>query len=502
MIEELDVVIVGAGLSGIGAAYRLKTDCPDQRFAVLEARDAIGGTWELFRYPGIRSDSDMFTLSYPFHPWKAAKSIADGPTILSYIRETATRFGIDPYIRFRHRIVAAQWSSGDARWTLDVEVGEQRSPRTVRCRFLYLCSGYYRYDAAHIPVFRDADRFGGTIVVPQWWPEDLDYTGKRVVVIGSGATAVTLVPAMSERAAHVTMLQRSPSYIATRPDRDPIADALRSVLPAGVAHQLIRSKNVLLGIAFYQFCRRYPDAAKRYLRDKVAELLPPGYPVEQHFAPRYNPWDQRLCLVPDGDLFRAISFGKVSVVTDTIDAFTETGIRVSSGEVLPADIVVMATGLQLVSWGGIRLSVDGRAIEPRNTLVYKGTMLSDVPNLAWCVGYTNASWTLRADLSWRNVTRLLRFMDRHGYDQVVPHADASDIEAKPLLGLQSGYITRAADQLPRQGGRAPWFLRQNYVLDLISMTFGRLDHPSLVFSRKGERRTAPVVLETQHGAAG
>jgi cation diffusion facilitator CzcD-associated flavoprotein CzcO len=259
---------------------------------------------------------------------------------------------------------------------------------------------------------------------------------------------------------------------------------------------------VLLGIAFYQFCRRYPEAAKRYLRDKVAELLPPGYPVEQHFAPRYNPWDQRLCLVPDGDLFRAISFGKVSVVTDTIDAFTETGIRVSSGDVLPADIVVMATGLQLVSWGGIRLSVDGQLIEPRNTLVYKGTMLSDVPNLAWCVGYTNASWTLRADLSWRNVCRLLRFMDRHGYDQVVPHAEASDIDPKPLLGLQSGYITRAADQLPRQGARAPWFLQQNYVLDLISMTFGRLDHPSLVFSRKGERRTAPVVLEPQHGAAG
>src|SRR5262245_40753235 len=372
--EDFDVIIVGAGLSGIGAGYRLQTECPTKRYAILEARDAIGGTWDLFRYPGIRSDSDMFTLGYPFYPWKAAKSIADGPSILAYIRETAATFGIDAHIRFRHRIVAARWSSDDARWTLDVEVGEPRTVHSFRCAFLYLCAGYYRYDAAYVPEFRDADAFTGTVVYPQWWPEDLDYTGKRVVVIGSGATAVTLVPAMAERAGHVTMVQRSPTYYVSRPGRDPIADAIRKVLPASIAHQVVRAKNVLLGTAFYQFCRRYPAAATRMLKKGVAALLPPDYPIERDFAPRYNPWDQRLCLVPDADLFTAISSGKVSIVTDTIDALTPTGVRVSSGETLAADILVMATGLQLVPWGGIRLSVDGQAIEARDTLVYKGMM--------------------------------------------------------------------------------------------------------------------------------
>lgn len=501
--DDLDVIIVGAGLSGIGAAYRLKTECPAKRFAILEARDTIGGTWDLFRYPGIRSDSDMFTLGYPFFPWKAAKAIADGPSILAYIRETATTFGIEPHIRFRHRIVAARWSSADARWTLDVEVGEQRSPRTFRCAFLYLCAGYYRYDAAYVPEFRDIDRFGGKVVHPQWWPEDLDYAGKRVVVIGSGATAVTLVPAMAERAGHVTMLQRSPTYYVSRPPKDPIADAIRSVLPAGIAHRLVRGKNVVLGTAFYQFCRRFPEAASRRLRSEVAKLLPPEYPVERHFTPRYNPWDQRMCLVPDADLFQAISSGKVSVVTDTIDAFTETGIRVSSGEVVAADIVVMATGLQLVAWGGIRLTVDDRAIEPRDALVYKGMMASDVPNLAWCVGYTNASWTLRADLTSRNVCHLLRYMDRHGYDQVVPHADPAQVERRPLLGLTSGYIARAADSLPKQGSRTPWYLRQNYIVDLLTTRFGRIENPSLVFSRRRAPREqpAPVTALPRHGMA-
>ena len=492
--EDFDVIIVGAGLSGIGAAYRLKTECPDKQFAILEGRDAIGGTWDLFRYPGIRSDSDMFTLGYPFHPWKAAKSIADGPAILSYIRETAATFGIEPHIRFRHKIVAARWSTADARWTVEVEVGEQRTPRTLRCAFLYLCAGYYRYDAAYVPEFRDTDKFRGAVIHPQWWPADLDYAGKRVVVIGSGATAVTVVPAMAERAAHVTMLQRSPTYYVSRPPRDPIADAVRKVLPARIAHRLVRGKNVLLGTAFYQFCRRYPAAASKRLRAEVAKLLPPDYPVERHFAPRYNPWDQRMCLVPDADLFKAISSGKVAVETDTIDAFTETGIRLASGEVLPADIVVMATGLQLVPWGGIRLTVDDRAIEPRDTLVYKGMMASGVPNLAWCVGYTNASWTLRADLTSRNVCQLLRYMDQHGYDQFVPRADAGEVERRPLLGLTSGYVTRVADQMPMQGSRAPWYLRQNYLLDLLTTVLGKVEHPALVFSRRRDRpgRDAPA----------
>jgi monooxygenase len=500
--DELDVIIVGAGLSGVGAAYRLQTECPTKRFTILEARDTVGGTWDVFRYPGIRSDSDMFTLGYPFHPWKAAKAIADGPSILAYIRETAATFGIDRHIRFRHRIVAARWSSADARWTLDVEVGEQRSPRTMRCAVLYLCAGYYRYDAAHVPAFRDADRFRGKVVYPQWWPEDLDYAGKRVVVIGSGATAVTLVPAMAERAGHVTMLQRSPTYYVSRPDKDAIADAIRKLLPARVAHRVVRGKNVLLGTAFYQFCRRYPEAASKRLRSEVAKLLPPGYPVERHFTPRYNPWDQRLCLVPDADLFKAISAGKVAVVTDTIDAFTETGVRVSSGETLPADLIVMATGLQLVPWGGIRLTVDDRAIEPRDTLVYKGMMGSGLPNLAWCVGYTNASWTLRADLTSRNVCQLLNYMDRRGYDRFVPQADPDEVERRPLLGLTSGYIQRAADQMPMQGSKIPWYLRQNYLLDFLSTKFGRIEHPALVFSRRGDPQVRPQPAILQHGAAG
>jgi monooxygenase len=488
MNHEFDVLIVGAGLSGIGAAYRIKSECPTKRFAILEARDTIGGTWDLFRYPGVRSDSDMFTLGYPFHPWKQPKAIADGPAIRKYIRETSTTFGIDPHIRFRHRVVAARWSSSDARWTLDVEVGPERRPETYRSAFLYACAGYYHYDAAHVPAFRDVERFRGTLVHPQWWPEDLDYAGKRVVVIGSGATAVTLVPAMAERAAHVTMLQRSPTYIASLPDRDRLAAGVRALFPARVAHQIIRGRNVAMGMAFFQFCRRFPEAAGRYLRKQVASHLPPGYPVERHFTPRYSPWDQRLCLVPEADLFKAISSGKVSVVTDTIDAFTETGLRVSSGETLDADIVVTATGLKLWPCGGIRLTVDERPIELRDALVYKGMMLSDVPNLAWCVGYTNASWTLRADLSSRNVCRLLNFMDQHGHDQVVPHVEPGDIEHRPLLDLSSGYVARAADQMPRQGSKAPWFLRQNYLLDLFSTMFSRVDDPALVFSRKGDHR--------------
>jgi cation diffusion facilitator CzcD-associated flavoprotein CzcO len=483
MTRELDVIVVGAGLSGIGAGYRLKTECPDQRFAILEARDHIGGTWELFRYPGVRSDSDMFTLGYPFHPWKAAKAIADGPSILAYIRETAATFGIDAHIRYRHRVVAARWSSADARWRLDVEVGEQRTPEVLTCRFLYVCAGYYRYDAAHAPVFPGVDRFRGVIAHPQWWPADLEHAGKRVVVIGSGATAVTLVPALAERAAHVTMLQRSPSYITARPNQDRIADALRAALPPGLAHRLVRGKNAALGLAFYQFCRRFPRLAARLMIKEVKRHLPPGYPVERHFTPRYAPWDERLCLVPDADLFRAISAGTASVVTDTIASFTETGIRVASGEHLDADIIVTATGLALHPLGGIRLVVDGAALAPRDLLVYRGMMLSGVPNLAWCVGYTNASWTLRADLSSRSVCRLLDHMARHGYDQVIPRPETDDVQPRPLLDLNSGYIARAAADMPSQGSRAPWYLRQNYFLDLFTARFARIDHPALAFSR-------------------
>jgi len=484
MSHEFDVIIVGAGLSGVGAAYRIKTECPAKRFAVLEARDAIGGTWDLFRYPGVRSDSDMLTLGYPFHPWKAPRTIAEGPAILEYIRTTATTFGIDPHIRFRHRVVAANYASADAQWALQVEVGEARELIEYRCRFLYVCAGYYRYDTAHTPEFRDAARFGGPVVHPQWWPEDLDYAGKRVVVIGSGATAVTLVPALAQRAAHVTMLQRSPTYVAIMPDQDTLGNLARARLPARLAYRVIRARNLAFGMAFFQFCRRFPQAASRFLRRKVAEQLPAGYPVEQHFQPRYNPWDQRLCLVPDADLFKAISSGKASVVTDTIDAFTETGIRVRSGQVVEADVIVTATGLTLVPCGGIRLSIDGAPVDLHDRFVYKGMMLDGVPNLAWCVGYTNASWTLRADLTSRQVCRLLRHMDRTRCDQVVPHAELGDIEEQPLLDLTSGYVARAASQLPRQGSKAPWHLRQNYLLDLLASRLSPIDDPALRFSRR------------------
>jgi cation diffusion facilitator CzcD-associated flavoprotein CzcO len=481
--EDFDVIIVGAGLSGIGAACRIGEAHPGRRYAILEARDAIGGTWDLFRYPGVRSDSDMFTLGYPFRPWKAAKAIAMGDAILAYIRETAEAYGVTPHIRFGHRITAARWSSAEAAWTLDVEV--DGAARRYRCNFLYVCAGYYRYDTAHMPDFPGMERFQGTIAHPQWWPQQLDYTGKRVVVIGSGATAVTIVPAMAARAAHVTMLQRSPTYIASLPDRDPIADAIRAVLPEGLAHRVIRGKNMLLSMAFFQFCRRFPNAAARYLRKQVASHLPPGYPVERHFTPSYNPWDQRLCLVPEADLFKAISAGTASVVTDTIATFTEHGVVLASGETLDADIVVTATGLTLNPCGGIALVVDGAPIALRDQLVYKGMMLSGVPNLAWCVGYTNASWTLRADLSWQYVCRLLAYLDDHGYDQAVPRAEPGDVDERPLLDFKSGYVVRAADILPRQGSRAPWFLRQNYVLDYVAMKLGELDD-SMVFSRAAD----------------
>jgi cation diffusion facilitator CzcD-associated flavoprotein CzcO len=475
---ELDVIIVGAGLSGIGAAYRLMTECPTKSFTILEARDAIGGTWDLFRYPGIRSDSDMFTLGYPFHPWTAAKAIADGPSILEYIRDTARKFGIEPHIRFKHKIKRASWSSDAQRWTLEAEVDDET--KTFRCKFLYVCAGYYSYDQAHAPEFAGKDQFKGQIVHPQWWPEELDYEGKNIVVIGSGATAVTLVPALAEKAKHVTMLQRSPSYIASLPAEDAVGNAIRKVLPSAAAHDVVRTKNVLLSMGLYQFCQRAPERASRFLRGQVHKLLPKDYPKE-HFKPKYNPWDQRLCLVPDGDLFVPIRSGKATVVTDTIETFTPKGIRVSSGEEIEADIIVTATGLRIQAVGGVQFEVDGRKIEPKDVLVYKGLMLSGIPNMAWCVGYTNASWTLRADLTSRYVCRLLNLMDKKGYRVAIPQPTADETERRPLLGLNSGYVTRAEANLPKQGGRAPWYLRQNYLLDFMTMRFGRIDD-SMSFS--------------------
>ncbi len=489
-MEHFDVVIIGAGLSGIGAGCRLQTRCRGKRYVVLEARAEIGGTWDLFRYPGVRSDSDMFTLGYPFRPWKDAKPIGDGSAILQYVRETAHEFGVDRHIRFQQRVQSASWSSEDGRWLLEVNTGATGETVRYSCDFLYGCTGYYRYDAGYEPSFPGADRFRGQLVHPQQWPRDLNYGGKRVVVIGSGATAVTLVPAMSRTAAHVTMLQRSPSYILSLPTHDPIANLLRRLLPWNAAHRLVRWKNILVSLGIYQLSRRAPNLARRLLRDGAAKNLPQGYEVDKHFNPRYQPWDQRLCLVPDSDLFNAIREGRASVVTDHIDSFTERGIRLQSGKELEADIIVTATGLQMLALGAVRLTVDGKPIAPGDAFIYKGVMLSNVPNFGFCVGYTNASWTLRADLASTFVCRLLNHMDRHGYRTCTPVCDPASLTARPLLDLSSGYVLRAAPNLPKQGAQKPWLIRQNYILDMFTMKLSRLEDGILKFGpRVPARRT-------------
>ncbi|MCC2655215.1 MAG: ethA [Panacagrimonas sp.] len=491
-IDHFDVLIVGAGISGIGAAYHLQTQCPTKRYAILEGRESMGGTWDLFRYPGIRSDSDMFTLGFPFHPWKEAKAIADGPAILRYLRETAQTYGIDRHIRYQHKVVRADWSSTDAQWTVTVERGPATTPATLTCNFFYLCSGYYRYDQGYMPGFPGQDAFKGTLIHPQKWPETLDYTGKRVVIIGSGATAVTLVPAMADTAAHVTMLQRSPSYVLSLPAVDPIANGLRKLLPEKTAHSVSRWKNVMLSILVYQLSMRRPALMKKLLRKGVAAQLPRDFDVDTHFNPRYNPWQQRLCLVPNNDLFKSIRKGRASVVTDTIETFEADGIRLKSGRKLEADIVVSATGLELLAMGGIQIGVDGRAIEPAECFSYRGMMLSGVPNAAACIGYTNASWTLRADLVSRWVCRLINHMDRRGAAIVTPRVRDASMGELPLLDLTSGYVQRAAGKFPKQGAVAPWNLRQNYVLERLTLGRGSLDDGALEYSSPAAGTARPL----------
>jgi cation diffusion facilitator CzcD-associated flavoprotein CzcO len=491
--EHFDVLVIGAGLSGVGAAYHLQTLCPSRTYAVLEARDAVGGTWDLFRYPGIRSDSDMYTLGYHFRPWRDPKAIADGPAIRAYVEETAREHGIDRRIRFGHRVVRAEWSSAEARWTVDAEAGPDRTPVRLTCGFLYTCTGYYDYARGHAPTWPGMERFAGRVVHPQHWPEDLDYAGKRVVVIGSGATAVTLVPAMAERAAHVTMLQRSPTYVAAQPGRDAIANGLRRVLPARAAYAAARWKNVLRGTFFYTLARRRPNLMRRLLRAGARRELGRGYDVDTHFAPHYQPWDQRLCVAPDGDLFRALRGGRASVVTDHVDAFTASGIRLRSGAHLDADVVVTATGLTLRLLGGVALAVDGAPVDLARTVAYKGMMYSDVPNLASAFGYTNASWTLKCDLVAGYVCRLLNHMERRGYVQCTPRRRDPAMAEEPVLDLTSGYVRRAIDALPRQGDRAPWRLHQNYMKDLVTFRFGRVDDEPMEFRRADDRPA--------HGAA-
>jgi monooxygenase len=489
-MEHFDVIVVGAGLSGIGAAYHLQKHCPDKTFAILEARDAIGGTWDLFRYPGIRSDSDMYTLGYRFKPWRQRKAIADGPSILSYVRETARENDIERKIRFQHAVKRASWSSEHARWTLEIERGPQHEPLQLSCNFLYGCAGYYRYDAGYTPEFPGIERFAGRVVHPQHWPEDLDYSGKRVVVIGSGATAMTLVPSMAKDAGHVTMLQRSPTYVVSRPAEDPAAGFLRRVFPLELAYFLTRWLFVLLGMLFFVVTRKYPRAAKQRIVERVKEELPPGYDVQKHFTPRYNVWDQRVCLVPDGDLFESIRSGRVSVVTDHIESFTEDGIELESGERLPADLVITATGLELQFLGGIALEIDGRPTDPHDTLNYKGVMFSDVPNLACTFGYTNASWTLKADLTAEYVCRLLNHMAAVGARVCTPRRRDPEVQAVPWLDFTSGYIQRALLRFPQMGSKRPWRLYQNYALDLLLMRFGRVDDGQLDFSVAGRALAA------------
>ncbi|MDQ6837267.1 MAG: NAD(P)/FAD-dependent oxidoreductase [Actinomycetota bacterium] len=480
--EHLDVLIVGAGLSGIGAGHYLQTQCQWASYAIFEARQEIGGTWDLFRYPGIRSDSDMFTLGYSFRPWDGEKSIADGESILQYIKDTAIESGVDKNIRFGHRIVRADWSTAEACWHITAERNDTAELVEVTCGFLFSCSGYYRYDRGYLPDFAGMERFAGPIVAPQAWPQELDYADKRVVIIGSGATAVTLAPSLAATAEHVTMLQRSPTYIASLPAKDPVADLLRNVLPERWAGPAVRWFKALTTQASYVVSKRRPALVKWILRKQLELLLPTGYDIDTHFTPRYNPWDQRLCVVPDGDLFKAIKRGSVSVVTDHIDTFTDKGLRLQSGDELEADIIITATGLDLLFMGGIALSVDGEPVDLPSKLTYKGMMLEGVPNLAIAIGYTNASWTLKCDLTCDYVCRLLNQMHARGVRQGTPVNSDASVIAQPLLGLTSGYVLRSAEHFPKQGSRYPWQVHQSYLRDYRALKMRGIDDPAMVFS--------------------
>jgi monooxygenase len=474
-MEHVDVLIVGAGLSGIGAARHLQDRCPAKSYAILEAREAIGGTWDLFRYPGVRSDSDMQTLGYRFKPWSSEKAIADGPSILSYVRETAVEAGIDRRIRFGCRVQHAAWADG--RWVVSGDGFADLS-----CSFLYMCGGYYRYDQGYAPAFPGVEAFAGQVVHPQFWPPDLEWAGKRVVVIGSGATAVTLVPALAETAEQVTMLQRSPSYILSIPSEDAIANGLRRLLGTRRAYTVTRWKNVVITTLLYQLSQRFPRFMRRVLRAGVVRALPAGFDVDLHFNPAYGPWDQRLCLVPDGDLFKSLSAGRASIVTDTISRFTSGGVLLSSGRELPADIIITATGLQLHAMGGASLSVDGRKVSLPDHMAYKGMMLSRVPNFAFTIGYTNASWTLKADLVAEYVCRLLNHMDAKGYSVVTPVDDDPRVERVPLLDFEAGYVQRALHLFPKGGSRAPWKLGMSYANDVVTIRHGGLEDGALRFA--------------------
>jgi monooxygenase len=482
MTEHLDVVIVGAGIAGVSAAWHLQERCPSKSYAVLEKRATVGGTWDLFRYPGIRSDSDMHTLGFRFQPWTNDQSIADGNLILDYVKSTATTYGIDKHIRFDQQVTGADWSSTERRWTVRVRTGG--AEHTISCSFLFLCTGYYNYEQGYAPEFAGADNFKGPIIHPQHWPEDLDYAGKNVVVIGSGATAVTLIPALSDSGAkHVVMLQRSPTYIVSQPDHDFLVRRL-TWLPAEKSYAVIRWRNVALQSSLYRLCQRYPKLMRKVLTRLVKGQLPRGYDVEKHFGPSYNPWDQRLCVVPNGNLFRTIRDGKTEVVTDTIERFTATGVELTSGRELPADIIITATGLNLQLFGGAAVTFDGQPVDFPTKMAYKGMMLSGLPNVVYTVGYTNASWTLKADLVSEFVCRLLNYMDANGFDTVVPEHPGSAVDERPFMEFSPGYVARAIDELPKQGSRTPWRLNQSYVRDVRLIRRGKVADEGLRFAKQ------------------
>ncbi len=475
-----DVLIIGAGLSGIGAAYHIQDKCPNKSYQILEAREAMGGTWDLFRYPGIRSDSDMYTLGFSFNPWTSTKALADGPAILQYIKDTAAKFGIDKKIQYNHKVVDASWSDTDKLWTLTIAATDSKPAHTLQCRFVFMCSGYYSYASGYKPAFKGSESFEGRIVHPQEWTQDIDYTNKRVTVIGSGATAVTMVPEMAKKAAKVTMLQRSPTYIISLPGEDVIAKFLGKIMPKKWSYAAIRWKNILLSQFLYKLARRRPTGMRNWIIKNAQKQLPENYDMK-HFKPKYNVWDQRLCIVPDADLFEAIKQGTAEVVTDTIDHFTPKGIKLNSGQEVEADIIVTATGLNLQLLGGMTVHINGKLLATSDLHVYRGVMGSGVPNFAMAVGYTNASWTLKCDLNCHFVTRILNYMDKHGYTTCTPQFDSEAYDTEPLLDFDAGYIKRAMDVLPKQGSEAPWKVYQSYLHDLISLKHGSISDKHLVY---------------------
>ena len=500
--KHVDVLIIGAGISGVGAAYHLQKHCPDKTYAIIEARAAVGGTWDLFRYPGIRSDSDMYTFGFKFKPWVSPKAISPGADIREYVNEAASENGIDQNIQFGQKVVAANWCSSTARWTSQVKDLATGVIEEVTSNFFFSCGGYYNYEQGYTPDFEGTESFAGQIVHPQHWPQDLDYAGKKVIVIGSGATAVTLVPTMAKTAAGVTMLQRSPTYIASRPEQDALANTLRRYLPAKLAYGISRWKSVLLGMYTYKLSKRKPELVKKHIIGGIKAFLGADYDVEKHFTPSYKPWDQRVCLVPDGDLFKAIKNGSAVMVTDHIDSFTPTGIKLKSGEELSADIIVTATGLKAEMFSGMQLSVDNSVVNPADSFCYKGMMLSGLPNFAFSMGYTNASWTLKSDLVGEYVCRLINHMDKHGSDYCTPLVPAKGIAEEPMMDFTSGYVLRALDQMPKQGTAKPWKLHQNYILDRLSLGMGSVVDDCIdfgnanTFAAKGSENTNAAMLTT------